>query len=68
MVFWNTPGINADLMEVRGGRVCRVDGNRTKRSDTEPAPKSDNVNNADLISNSGAIFGGGESFGGFPAE
>jgi hypothetical protein len=68
MVFWNTPGINADFMEVRDGRVCRVNDNETTSSDASSAPPSDNKVKADLISNMAAIFGGGESFGGFPAE
>jgi hypothetical protein len=67
MVFWNTPGINADFMEVRGGRVCRVEGDGTTSPDTGPAPQSDNTMKADLIANMGSIFGGGESFGGFPS-
>src|ERR1700753_2987871 len=57
MVFWNTPGINADFMEVRGGRLCRVEGNGTTTFDAGPPPLSDNTMRADLIANMGAIFG-----------
>src|ERR1700761_5887063 len=40
MVFWSTPGINADLMEVRDGRLCKV----ATPSVSRVAPKSDNQN------------------------
>jgi hypothetical protein len=46
MVFWVTPGINADLMEVREERVCKV---TTPRKDTS-APKGDNTNSPRLMS------------------
>jgi hypothetical protein len=38
MVFWVTPGINADHMRFSGGRVCRTN----TRSASIYAPLSDN--------------------------
>jgi hypothetical protein len=40
MVFWTTPGINADFMEVIEGRVCKV----KTFVDTKVAPRIDNTN------------------------
>jgi hypothetical protein len=45
LVFWVTPGINADHREVRQGRVCKVD-NPVEKS---KAPVSDNGNNARVL-------------------
>ncbi|KAF2667920.1 FAD-binding domain-containing protein [Microthyrium microscopicum] len=42
-VFYVTPGINADLMEVKEGRLCRVKGAPAKLAQ-DMAPKSDNAN------------------------
>src|ERR1700750_2264467 len=46
MVFWVTPGINADLMEARSGRVCKV----TKPVTSKFPPMTDNLNNGRLMS------------------
>jgi hypothetical protein len=40
MVFWATPGINADYMRVVNGRVCRVN----TAADVKVAPLTDNGN------------------------
>jgi hypothetical protein len=43
MVFYVTPGINADLMYVKDGRMCMVQGEPTKRPG-DSAPVGDNQN------------------------
>jgi len=48
MVFWVTPGINADLMEVREDRVCKA----TKPRNESSPPKGDNTNSPRLLSGS----------------
>jgi hypothetical protein len=45
MVFWSSPGINADHMEVRQGRLCK--GARAAAV-SRVAPKTDNQNPARL--------------------
>jgi hypothetical protein len=40
MVFWTTPGINADYMQVVDGRVCKV----KVAAGVNIAPKIDNTN------------------------
>jgi hypothetical protein len=45
MLFWTTPGINADLYEARAGRVCKRVGVYTGTT----APLSDNVNNGRVL-------------------
>jgi len=50
MLFWASPGINADHMEAREGRACKV----SKILDSKIAPLSDNLNNGRLV---GAING-----------
>ncbi|KAF1986982.1 hypothetical protein K402DRAFT_403914 [Aulographum hederae CBS 113979] len=45
MVFWTSPGINADLMEVRdGGRVCKVAASPQSLVAGSTNPKNDNQN------------------------
>jgi hypothetical protein len=67
MVFWNTPGINADLMQVRDGRVCKVGGlvgSINSITNSGAVIPGDNNNTA---TNYKVAFGEGESYGGFPA-
>jgi len=45
VLFWVTPGINADHMEVREGRVCKV----TKVVSSRTPPLTDNLNRGRLI-------------------
>jgi hypothetical protein len=45
MLFWVSPGINADHMEVREGRVCKV----AKITESNTPPLSDNLNRGRLI-------------------
>jgi len=54
MVFWASPAINADLMEVRDGRLCKAAAG--KAASTLP-PKSDNKN--DMRAGGGAINSAG---------
>lgn len=44
MVFWVTPGVNADHMEVRDGRVCKVEKIAQSKYAKIP-PQGDNLNN-----------------------
>ncbi|KAF5007215.1 hypothetical protein FDECE_6449 [Fusarium decemcellulare] len=66
MVFWVSPGINADYMEVVDGRVCRV-----QPAPQEPsyyAPRIERVVEADLINDTVFLFGNQELVGiQFPA-
>jgi hypothetical protein len=48
MLFWVTPGINADLMEAREERVCKVTKPRTEST----PPKGDNRNSPLLMKGS----------------
>jgi hypothetical protein len=64
MVFWNSPGINADHMEARNGRLCKRDA--LSKSAGNVAPQSDNQNNANILLSAVRIFGDGISYGGFP--
>ena len=41
MVFWASPGINADFMEVRQGRLCKL---AIAGAVSRIAPKTDNTN------------------------
>jgi hypothetical protein len=43
MLFYVTPGINADTMTVRDGRLCKADGQKV-RSTSGEAPAGDNEN------------------------
>ncbi|KAE9984832.1 hypothetical protein EG328_008234 [Venturia inaequalis] len=45
MLFWVTPGVNADHMEVRDGRVCKVE----KIVESNTPPLTDNLNRGRLI-------------------
>lgn len=45
MLFWVTPGVNADHMEVRGGRVCKV----AQIVKSKTPPLTDNLNRGRLI-------------------
>ncbi|TLD19356.1 Mitochondrial intermediate peptidase [Venturia nashicola] len=45
MLFWVTPGVNADHMEVRDGRLCRL----AKIVERKTPPLTDNLNNGRLI-------------------
>jgi len=45
MLFWVSPGINADHMEAREGRACKV----SKVVESRTAPLSDNLNNGRLV-------------------
>ncbi|KAM0542564.1 hypothetical protein ACHAPJ_012735 [Fusarium lateritium] len=66
MVFWVTPGINADHMHVVDGRPCLVHPRPTKPS--LYAPNSDRVSNADIVKDSAFVFGRQELIGTeFPA-
>ena len=49
MVFWASPGINADLMEVRQGRLCK---SAKVAAVSQVAPKTDNQNSPRLGANS----------------
>jgi hypothetical protein len=51
MIFWITPDINADHMEARDGRVCKVARIATTLN-TGRAPLSDNLNNGRIMSGS----------------
>ena len=64
MVFWASPGINADHMEARGGRLCKRDAPSSESGGV--APQSDNQNNANILLSAVRIFGDGISYGGFP--
>jgi hypothetical protein len=64
MVFWNSPGINADHMEARNGRLCKTESASTQAGGA--APPSDNQNNANMLLSAVRIFGDGISYGGFP--
>jgi hypothetical protein len=43
MVFYVTPGINADRMVAKDGRLCRNTG-QASHSDSDAAPDGDNQN------------------------
>jgi hypothetical protein len=45
MVFYATPGINADRMIAKDGRLCRNPGE--SHSDSDRAPDGDNQNHGD---------------------
>ncbi|KAF1983079.1 FAD-binding domain-containing protein [Aulographum hederae CBS 113979] len=65
MLFWATPGVNADTMEVREGRVCkgRVPGRSTNRAGGV-APLTDNPNAIDAVANLLGIVGVGVPYTG----
>lgn len=66
MVFWISPGINADYMEVVDGRVCMV-----QPTPSEPslyAPHMERHVDADLVNDAHMLFGDQELNGvQFPA-
>jgi hypothetical protein len=43
MMFYATPGINADTVAVKDGRMCKADGPKI-RTALDAAPVGDNVN------------------------
>lgn len=45
MMFWVTPGINADHMELKDGRVCKV----AKVVESSKPPLGDNLNRGRLL-------------------
>lgn len=49
MVFWVTPGINADHMEVKNNRVCKIEG---AIKEAKTAPLTDNLNRGRIMSGS----------------
>jgi hypothetical protein len=57
-LFWVSPGINADLLEVmQGGRLCERGGmNAPIRMAVDPAPDNGNVNRANPILSRELIF------------
>jgi Berberine and berberine like len=66
MVFWASPGINADLMEVRNGRLCNARTTENVKSDVGAAPKNDDENFANLLKDGESLFGQLERWGGYP--
>lgn len=66
MVFWVSPGINADYMHVIDGRVCRVQP--TPMEPSLYAPRVERVVEADLVNDRDFVFGKQELIGAqFPA-
>ena len=55
MVFWVSPGINANYMEVVDGRVCRVQP--TPQEPSYYAPHIERVVEADLVNDTVFLFG-----------
>jgi hypothetical protein len=70
-ILWVSPGINADAMENRNGRICKA-STVTEVSDVKlklgAAPKSDNDNFANPLTDYQTLFGDLEMWGGFPVE
>ncbi|CAG9990958.1 unnamed protein product [Clonostachys byssicola] len=66
MVFWVSPGINANYVEVVDGRVCRVQP--TPQEPSQYAPSMDRIVEADLENDTAFLFGNQELTGiQFPA-
>ncbi|CAI6100819.1 unnamed protein product [Clonostachys chloroleuca] len=61
MVFWVSPGINANYVEVVDGRVCRVQS--TPQEPSKHAPGMDRVVEADLENDTVFLFGNQELTG-----
>jgi hypothetical protein len=66
-LFWVTPGVNADLMEVRDGRVCTPSAEYVERLDGA-APPGDNKNAVNIVANVNDFFGVIVPYRGQPAN
>jgi hypothetical protein len=69
MVLWTSPGINADLMVVKNGRLCKsseVPDVRNEIKDLGDAPKNDDENYGNFWRDAGTLFGVLERWGNFP--
>jgi hypothetical protein len=63
MTFWVTPGINADQMEVVGGRLCKA-ANPAAAAASLTAPLTDSKNSASIMDKT--LFGTSEIISDFP--
>ena len=62
MVFWASPGINADTMEVKQGRLCNSTTIPPIKAGPSQAPENGNKNAANLLTDGNKMFGGLEKW------
>lgn len=58
MVFWASPGINADLLAVKQGRLCRRHATPPAKTSADVAEDVGNSNRANPIKSSEQMFDG----------